>query len=134
VPGHHTHAWIRLAATGEVADTVIEPALIPADSVTGRRGSSGRQLPFPVPFGRGPLVVVGATGEFVFGYTTPFVLHTVYRARPVRMEKDWIPVPMSDEEREEAREETAAFFRQDDPRWTWNGPDVPPEKPPVQRV
>jgi hypothetical protein len=69
-------------------------------------------------------------GNFVGGRSDRYAIHVVAGTGKVtRVERDIPRVPISQAERDAMRERITRTFRQQDPLWTWNGPEAPREKP-----
>ena len=88
-------------------------------------GSSSRYLPY----GTSTKYALSPLGHIVSGPGRPYVVHTMYKGRPLRIERQYTPVPVSRDERDKLRAQVEARMRNTQPNWTWTGSDVPETKP-----
>ena len=127
-------AWFQYDAAGVLRDTLVQPSTIGTDAimlVARREGSASSR---PVPYMPRAIVQLHAAGHLVWTPGAPYVVHAQLAGRPLRIERSAAPVPVSDDERRERREQVIWGMRQTDPDWIWDGPDIPREKPPVQNL
>jgi len=92
--------------------------------------SPGAILARSVPFWPAPTFAMAPTGAMIHGEGS------LYRFRmehpdggAIDVESSAPPVPVSAAEAEWRRQRVAAFLRQADPGWQWDGPEVPETKP-----
>ena len=52
----------------------------------------------------------------------------------LRIEKEWIPVPVASHEAAEQERRMTENFRRQFPGWRWNGPSIPGTKPPISDI
>jgi hypothetical protein len=125
-------AWYLYRADGRVRDTILWPDDLGADEVLLVAQSSTGRSSRPVPYSRRAIVQLHPAGHLIWSPGVPYLVHTRLDGRPLRIERSSAPVPVNDEERRQRREQVIWGMRQTDPDWSWNGPDIPREKPPVQ--
>lgn len=80
------------------------------------------------------LYAVSPLGHLVFGQTRPYVIHSTHNGKPLRIERDWTPVPVSSDERSQIRANFEFNMRRVDPAWTWKVANVPAEKPAMNSI
>ncbi|HKS05944.1 MAG TPA: 6-bladed beta-propeller [Gemmatimonadaceae bacterium] len=125
-------AYFRTNASGEVIDTVIAPKLPGnAAAVTAMKDAGGRTnlASSIVPYSTAMIYAVSSNGHLVFGQGRPYTVHSTFNGKPLRIERDWTPVPVPHGERAQHRARLESSMRRVDPDWEWSGPDVPAEKP-----
>jgi hypothetical protein len=52
----------------------------------------------------------------------------------LRIEREWVPVPVQAEEADERRQRTTERFQRQYGSWRWNGPPIPSTKPPFRNI
>jgi hypothetical protein len=127
-------AYFRYDSGGALIDTLTPPTLPGADGVlsslnvtkTSIGGRSRR-----VPYGTYPIEVASPFGHVVLAMSRPYAIHTEADGKHVRLTREFTPVPVAEEERAQQRENIAFSMRQVRNDWTWNGPDIPRDKPPI---
>jgi hypothetical protein len=131
-PGEEPAVFLRLDSTGTVIDTVPAPDL-PGDhprltaineSPTGISMSSS-----VMPYATRTVHAASPLGNFVTGQGRPYAIHGMTNGKPLRIEGFVTPVPVSSAERQQIRAYHEFRLRQVKSDWTWDGPDVPAEKP-----
>lgn len=124
-------------ANGAVIDTLVYPTwrdrapALAAQSPDKRMTSS-----YNFPFWPANVAQVATQGGFVSGPGDPYVLYFTGRPglKPVRVDRDFTPVPVSPTERTEARAEPEFWLRKVDPNWSWSGPSIPANKPAYDEI
>jgi hypothetical protein len=125
--------YIRFRPDGTVIDTIPapqfgpEPPSVSVKSADGNATSSG-----PVPFVPTPKTVLSPLGHFITGYPNryAFEIHPGLRlGAPVSVRRANTPAPISAHERDSARKAIEERFRQTNPSWSWNGPEIPRTRP-----
>lgn len=123
--------FIRLDTAGTVLDTLVlpswgaEPPYLSAESADG-----GSSTTYGLPWGGGSDATVSPTGGLVAGPGQEYVFYLLEAGRkPVRVQRDFTPVPVSDTERSERREQITQVMRRVNPAWSWTGPEIPGVKP-----
>jgi hypothetical protein len=123
-------AWFRFDASGTLRDTVLAPFYgdPPQNLIASMEGNTSSS---PVPFLARPVSALDHRGHVVGSPGSPFVvyLHTENGLR--RIERELPRVAVSSTEQEQRRALMTWNMRRTDPKWTWNGPAIPDEKPPV---
>ena len=106
------------------------PSLI-AKTPDGRGASS-----YTFPFWPHSVATVSPRGGFVSGPGDPYVLYFTHREgrKPVRIDRDFTPVPVSATERSEHRALVEFGLRRTDPNWSWTVADIPQDKPAYERL
>jgi hypothetical protein len=77
------------------------------------------------------VATVSTQGGFVSGPADPYVLYFTNREgqKPVRVDRDFTPVPVSATERADQRAIVEFGLRRTDPNWSWTVQDIPASKP-----
>lgn len=128
--------WIRYRDDGTPIDTIETPEFlqssqtITASSPDGRsRTSSG------VPFAPQPKYAMSPRGHLVSGLPSryAFEIHTA-PGSVVSVRRDVPPVPLARQERDSARDAITERMRRVNPTWTWNGPEIPRNKPAYEQL
>ncbi len=124
-------AWFVYDADGGMRDTISNPA--PNEQsimlVARQEGSVSSR---PVPYQPNSVAALHPDGFVAWGPGEPYVLHARHAGRPLRIERSAAPIPVTDEERSQTREQVIWGMRMTDPAWTWDGPDIPDRKPAVR--
>jgi len=123
---------IRLDAKGTVLDSVAYPVWRePAPALIAQAPDKTRMSMFTMPFWPANQARPTPLGGLVSGPGDPYVLYVTGRdgQKPLRIEREHTPVPVSDTERSEQRAMAEYGLRRTDPNWTWTVADVPRTKP-----
>jgi hypothetical protein len=129
--------YFRYDSTGSLIDTVIAPTLPGADvlvtalhvSRTGIGGSAQQ-----VPYGTYPRHEVSPLGHIVSTMSRPYAVHTQSEGKQVRVTREFVPPPVSEEERAQRRANIEHRMRRVKADFRWNAPEIPREKPPVSDI
>jgi hypothetical protein len=126
-------AWIRLTENGNVLDTLYMPAVEGADPYLSA-GGDGYTVSYAAPYGR--IAIAGATelGGIMWALSAPYVIHVQHEARLLRVEGEWAPVPIPEEERVARRAYIEQQLRRVVQAYTWNGAGIPHEMPPIRAL
>lgn len=119
----------RYDPAGDVGDTLAAPRWdhTPAQ-ITFRSGDNASIN--DVPFSPKSDWTFSPHGYFVGGLSTTYRVDLFRRGEPVlRIEHPRPAIPVDPAESAAARDEATENMRQNDPNWTWNGPEVPGTKP-----
>lgn len=74
-------------------------------------------------------------GYLVGGLSTDYRIDLFRSGAPVlRIEREWTPVPVLDEEAEERRTNIRQGMQRQYGSWRWNGPPIPDTKPPFHDI
>lgn len=126
--------YFRFDSSGAPIDTVMAPTLPGADglvtalSITATSiGGSANQ----VPYGAYPMHAPSPLGHVVSAMSRPYAVHTESNGKHVRLTRESTPVPVAEEERAQQRAYVEFRMRRVKSDWTWNGPEIPREKPPI---
>jgi len=133
--GEQSTGLARLSPDGEIVDTLLTPTW---DFVAAEVQAFGEGLGLTtarVPFTPQPLWTFSPLGYLVGGLSTDYRID-LYRVESplLRIERDWIPVRVADEEAREQVLRRTAQFRRRYGSWDWNGPSIPSTKPPFRDV
>ena len=128
------HGFLRFNASGDSLAT--DPLPVPdyegAFVEARREGSWSRTR---VPFSPAQEVRVNPTGEYVHAVSDRYAFDVLRADGGVlRIGRAPESVPVSRAESDAARRRIERNFRQMIPDWTWNGPEVPSEKPPYRSL
>jgi 6-bladed beta-propeller len=132
-----TRGVIVFDNAGNVVDSLpypvwrAQPPSLIAKSPDGRGASS-----YSFPFWPHSVATVSPHGGFVSGPGDPYVLYFTHRegAKPVRVDRDFSPVPVSATERSERRAMVESGLRRTDPIWSWTVSDIPANKPAYEQL
>lgn len=126
------YGMIHLDTLGTVLDSLPYPQWSdrPAEFLTAT-GSDGRSMTrTSVPFTPGEFHRFNLDGGLVSGPGDPYVFYILPPAsKPIRVQRDYTPVPVSDLESSQRRVQIEQTMRRLQPSWTWTGPSVPATKP-----
>lgn len=125
--------WIRFDPTGEVLDTVRVPESPTGDTALKATGPHAH-IENDIPFGKYARFAASPLGFVVWGPGGPYVVHSEVNGRPLRIEREWTPVPIPDRERMQRHAWIETAMRSVDPGWTWSAHDIPLVKPPYDRL
>jgi len=130
-----TRGVIVFGKDGAVLDSVPYPVWRePAPSLIAKSPDGRGASAYSFPFWPSSLAAVSPRGGFVSGPGDPYVLYLTHRdgAKPVRVDRDFTPVPVSATERSEQRAMVEYGLRGTDPNWSWTVADIPANKPAYQ--
>jgi len=127
------YGMARIAAAGRVLDTVAIPEqTIPRATLVARRGGNTAEL--PVPFAPTSLLAWHPRGGFVLARGDRYAITWPLATGPVTVERVIDPVAVSSAEAAQERAYVTKGMQWLDPAWTWNGPELPREKPLISRL
>lgn len=124
---------VFLGPDGTPLDTVPRPSTdyeqptLRAEYVTDNSSSSTSS---PVPFSPTFAWALHPSGHFLTGLATEYRIELGRDDGVLRIERDYDPVPVSEDERGFVREMITRQMRNTQPDWDWNGPPIPEYKPP----
>ena len=132
-------AWqlVFLGPDGTPLDTVpqpssdYEPPTLKAEYVTDNSSSSTST---PVPFSPTSAWALHPGGHFLTGLATEYRIELGRDDGVLRIEREYDPVPVSDDERGFLREMITQQMRNTQPDWNWDGPPIPDYKPPFLQL
>jgi hypothetical protein len=137
-PGTPPWEWIRglrrYSPTGQPLDTIRVPTWDwePARVTASREGSSSSSS---VPFTAQTSWTLSPLGYMVGGLSSEYRIDLYRNDAPVlRIEREWVPVPVQAEEADERRQRTTERFQRQYGSWRWNGPPIPSTKPPFRNI
>lgn len=128
---------IRYDATGKVLDSLPYPVWRePPPSLIARSPDGRGMTAYSYRYWPENVVTNGGVGGFVSGPGDPYVFYLTHRsgAKPVRVERDVTPVPVSETERAEFRAFVQHGLRRIDPNWSWSVADIPATKPAYEGI
>ena len=118
--------------TLEVPDTGYEGPRIEARRETGDGGMNVSVN--GVPFSPSEDTALSPYGYFIHGISTDYEVTLLKPDGPVRIVKDYEPVPVAGGEKREEEALATRDMRQTDPAWSWDGPPIPDQKPPYRDI
>ena len=128
---------IKMDVEGTVLDSIPflqwrEPApLLRASSPDG-----GSQLAWGLPFAPHNITRLLPSGGLVSGPGDPYVLYLTQPdgSKPVRIERDHLPVVVTPTEASQRREQIEQRMKLVNPAWTWTGSAIPSQKPAYRAI
>ena len=122
-------AIVGYDVAGVLRDTIIIPQY-PGDPLLRAQSPDGSsRMSRLLPYGTASRAATSPLGFVVSGPNRPYVVNTTFNGRPIRIERQYTPVPVSRDERDKLRAQVEAAIRRTQPDWKWTGPDVPDTKP-----
>lgn len=82
-----------------------------------------------VPFSPDEETVLTPMGYWIHGISTDYAFTLLREDGPLRIEKSYVPVPVTPGERSEEEASSTHNMRYTDPNWRWDGPPIPDVKP-----
>jgi hypothetical protein len=129
--------YLRYDAAGSLIDTVMPRTLPGADGRVSAldissegMGGAVRQ----VPYATYPEYEASPLGHVVSSMSRPHTVHTSANGKPVRITREFAPPAVDDDERAQLRANIEYFMRREKSDFTWNGPEIPREKPPIADI
>jgi len=123
---------VRVDPEHGIMDTLVVPIwdFEKAELTASRENSSSSNS---VPFTADDSWTFSPLGYIVGGVSTDYRVDLFRVGQPVlRIEREWIPVPVQRDESEERRRQSTENMRRQYPGWQWNGPPIPDTKPPFR--
>ena len=127
--------WFPYRAGGSRGEPIVFPDLeyetLSLGTITRTRAGGGRSTTtISLPFAPRPVTIMSPVGAMIFGVGTDYRFE-VRRldGTTLIVERRVEPVPVDAGEAEWRRQRTIERTREMDPAWTWNGPDIPGQKP-----
>jgi hypothetical protein len=122
-------ARIRFSPTGQLLDTLFGPQMPEGKYLTATSGK-GQFSTLAVPFAAGYVTQLSPYGYFLTGWTGRIALDIHEKGKPLTsIRRNMVLRPVSAHERDSARAAMTAEMRTMDPRWSWNGPAIPANRP-----
>jgi len=119
--------------TLRIPDTPWEEPTIEATGTDEDGNPSGMSVNW-VPFGPVETALLTPSGYFIHAISTDYTLDLLKNDdAPVRIRKEYTPVPVAEGERSEEEAQAIRNMKYTDPNWRWNGPPIPDVKPPFSR-
>lgn len=124
--------FIRMSDSAVVRDSL--PLIefgAPAPPLTARSRDGRSMTATSVPFLPGSFVRQRPDGGQVSGTGEPYRFYLVGGAleKPIRVEREHVPVAVSETESSQRREQIERNMKRLDPSWSWTGPGIPATKP-----
>jgi hypothetical protein len=131
-PRNNRHGLIRMDTAGRILDSLPylrwreEARPMEARSPDGRMMTARSR-----PFAPGNVTRLLPSGGLVSGPGDPYVLYVTHPdgRKPIRVEREHAPVPVTSTEQAEIRAQTEFSMRRVDPSWSWTGAAIPATKP-----
>jgi 6-bladed beta-propeller protein len=126
--------YFRYDSSGAPIDTILAPSLPGADGVLTAlqvTASSIGGMSQHVPYGTYPLYAASPLGHVVSALSRPYTVNSEANGKPARLVREFMPVPVAEAERAQRRANIEFRMRRAKSDFTWNGPDIPREKPPI---
>jgi hypothetical protein len=119
----------RIHPDGTAADTLTPPTTgFKSPTVEARNESS--LITNLVPFSAAEESAFHPGGYYVHGISTSYAVTLMKDDGPVRIVRDYEPVPVQADERSARQGRIERNMRRVEPGWSWNGPRIPDTKPP----
>lgn len=134
-PLERRDSYVRLDTAGTILDTLLVP-LWPDDSepLKASTPDGGSQTMMARPWAANSAAAVHPDGGLVAGLGQDYVFFRLMTGgKPVRIEREHRPVPVSDLERREKQAQLEQRMRRLDPAWNWTGAPIPSSKPAFDR-
>jgi hypothetical protein len=129
-PRRREEGVVRVDSSGQVRDSIPylswqeDPKPAQASSADG-----GSNMTWGIPFGGGNQTRRMRNGGVVSGFGDPYVFYILSPgSKPLRVEREHAPVPVSETEARERRAAIEFHLRRVDPAWTWSGTPFPSVK------
>ena len=126
--------FIQLDSSGTVRDTLVFPSWGPEPpSLRAQSPDGGSTRVSSVPFTVGSEATLLPSGALLSGSGASYtIVVSAASAKPLRIDREMTPVPVSDTEREEHTARITQSMRALNPSWNWTGPGIPTTKPPFR--
>ncbi len=127
---------VRLADGGGFADSLVPPDL-PVERITYISQQKNERGEVVGTSATGPAHAPGflwgwhRDGHFVSIATSRYRVESSRPGRALRILRDAPPIPIPEDERAWDQERITFNMKQNQPTWSWSGPPIPTEKPPV---
>ncbi len=123
--------YVRFSETGTIRDTVRIPRWIDSTPQLLGSGSGGRILAsIDLPMAPKIVHTWSPIGALVSGPGAPYIVYaTDGTGHPLKIEREWVPVPVLPAERADLRAMTTWSLRGSIPDWKWPGAEIPATKP-----
>lgn len=128
-------SFVRLDTAGTILDTLLSPRFegdaepLKASSPNGRSQTMTTR-----PWSPNAAVSVHPAGGIVAGLGREYLFYRLpEQGKPIRIEMEQQPVPVSDTERRERQAQIEQTMRRLDPNWNWTGAPIPATKPAYER-
>lgn len=134
-PLQRRDSYVRLDTAGVTLDTLLVP-LWPdeAEPLQASTPDGGSRTMTTRPWAPNSVANVHPDGGLVAGLGQDYVLYRLMTGgKPIRIEREYTPVPVSDTERRERQAQIEQNMRRLDPAWNWTGAPIPSSKPAYER-
>lgn len=134
-PLERRDSFVRLDTAGVTLDTMLVP-LWPDDSepLQGQSPDGRSRTMMARPWAANSAAAVHPFGGIVAGLGQDYVLYRLMTGgKPLRIEREHRPVPVSDVERRERQAQIEQRMKRLNPSWNWTGAPIPSTKPAYER-
>lgn len=124
--------FVRFDSAGVLRDTIRIPRWVDsAPQLTASSGTPSRvRQSMPLPFAPQLTYTWGWTGSLISGPSDQYQIYAIRKdAKPLKIIGTSGRVPVLSGEADDERQWLTAIMRQSFPNWSWNGPDIPAQKP-----
>jgi len=129
---------VRLGPDGAHLETLVPPGSdFEPPSVTVRFAqpiAGHATAPQPLPLTARHYWTTHPGGHFLTGISTDYRIDLVRDEGVLRIERTWVPVAISEDERDYHRERVTRNMRREQDDWSWNGPPIPETRPPFRGI
>lgn len=134
-PMERRNSYVRFDASGAIIDTLLHPVW-PDESEPLQAQSRDRRSRTMTsrPWSPNGVTTHFSGGGLVSGPGGSYELFILPDSgKPTRVVRDYVPVPVSETERDERQAQIEQNMRRLDPGWNWTGAPIPANKPAYQR-
>ncbi len=124
---------VRIRPDGTPADTLSDPDTGFETPTVEARSENSAALR-RVPFAAAEEQAFHPGGYYVRGISTSYAITLMKNDGPLRIERDYEPVPVQSGERSLRQRGIERSMRRMEAGWTWNGPGIPDDKPPFSDI
>ncbi len=118
---------------GRIVDTVAEPARQKEPAMLVSQTNGGIAM-YSVPYTPGRPGVMLTDDRLAIGEGDTYRIHVSGGSAPLRIEREAVAVAVRSEERDQQRAVVERAMMRNDPKWSWNGPQIPSVKPLVNTL
>lgn len=124
---------VRIRSDGTATDTLSDPDT-GFETPTVEARSENSAAINRVPFAAAEEQAFHPGGYYVRGISTSYAITLMKNDGPLRIERDYEPVPVQSGERSLRQRGIERSMRRMEAGWTWNGPGIPDDKPPFSDI
>ena len=119
----------RIRPDGTPADTITTPDTGFETPTVQARSENSATMSL-VPFAAAEETAIHPGGYYVYGISDRYAVTLLKDDGPLRIEREYEPVPVQAAERDQRRRRIERNMRRLEPGWRWSGPGIPDTKPP----